>query len=152
MHNGSLRRSPMHLLHRALQRADDCFLHDVPTDLTPRQLVVLLAVAETEGANQTRLVDATGIDRSTLADIVRRLVKRHLLKRRRGRRDARSYSVKLTDEGRQMLLAAEPVGKDVDQRILDILPPDCRRQFLASLQMIINSLDCPNLGSKRPQV
>ena len=50
MHNGSLGRSPMHLLHRALQCADDCFLHDVPTDLTPRQLVVLLAVAETEGA------------------------------------------------------------------------------------------------------
>jgi MarR family transcriptional regulator, temperature-dependent positive regulator of motility len=150
MHNGSLGRSPMHLLHRALQCADDWFLHDVPMDVTPRQLVVLLAVDETEGASQNRLVDATGIDRSTLADIVRRLVKRQLLRRRRGRRDARSYSVKLTDEGRQVLRAALPIGNDVDRRILDVLPPDSRRQFLTSLQLIINRLGRP-LDSKRPQ-
>jgi DNA-binding MarR family transcriptional regulator len=42
-------------------------------DLTPRQLAVLVTVANNEGLSQTGLVDRTGIDRSTLADIVRRL-------------------------------------------------------------------------------
>ncbi len=37
-------------------------------DLTPRQLAVLMTVAGNEGPCQTGIVDATGIDRSTLAD------------------------------------------------------------------------------------
>jgi MarR family transcriptional regulator, temperature-dependent positive regulator of motility len=94
------------------------------------------------------MVDATGIDRSTLADIVRRLVKRQLLQRRRTRKDTRSYAVKLTDEGREVLQTVGPLGERVDQRILDVLPASSRRQFLASLQTIVNTLDNPDLGCK----
>jgi len=63
-------------------------------------------------------VDATGIDRSTLADVVRRLSKKGLLQRRRTREDARAYAVKLTDEGRRVLRGAEPLAKQVDERVL----------------------------------
>ena len=72
-------------------------------DLTPRQLAVLVTVANNEGLSQTGLVDRTGIDRSTLADIVRRLQRKGLLQRRRTKEDARAYAVKLTDEGRRVL-------------------------------------------------
>ncbi|MEQ1711924.1 MAG: MarR family transcriptional regulator, partial [Hyphomicrobium sp.] len=51
-------------------------------DLTPRQYAVLITVAQNEGLSQTNLVDKTGIDRSTLADIVRRMLKKGLLQRR----------------------------------------------------------------------
>jgi DNA-binding MarR family transcriptional regulator len=138
----------MHLLHRAGQCADDIFQRNSPEDVTPRQLLVLLAVAETEGANQNRLVGATGIDRSTLADIVRRLVKRQLLKRRRTRKDTRAYAVKLTDEGREVLRTVAPLGERVDQRILDVLPASSRRQFLASLQTIVDTLNRTDLEPK----
>ena len=74
-------------------------------DLTPRQYAVLLTVAQNEGLNQTQLVELTGIDRSTLADVVRRMLKKGLLQRRRTRDDARAYAVKLTDEGRKVLKA-----------------------------------------------
>ena len=122
-----------------------------PEDVTPRQLAVLLAVAENEGANQTSLVEATSIDRSTLADIVRRLVRRELLKRRRTRKDTRAYAVKLTDKGREILRTVAPLGELVDQRILDVLPASGRRQFLASLQTIVDSLNRADLGSKQPR-
>ena len=141
----------MHLLHRAVQCADEIFQRGAPEDVTPRQLAVLLAVAEKEGANQTSLVEATSIDRSTLADIVRRLVKRELLQRRRTRKDTRSYAVKLTDEGRQVLQTLAPFGKGVDQRILGVLPASSRKQFIASLRTIVDSLKGPELGSKQPQ-
>ena len=82
---GELGKSPIHLLHRAGQCAGDLFAGKVPErDLTPRQFAVLLTVAQNEGLSQTGLVEKTGIDRSTLADIVRRMLKKGLLQRRRG--------------------------------------------------------------------
>ena len=71
--------SALHLLHRAGQCADELFASQIKeSDLTPRQFVVLMAVAGSEEPSQTTLVQKTGIDRSTIADIVRRLVERGL--------------------------------------------------------------------------
>jgi DNA-binding MarR family transcriptional regulator len=36
--------------------------------ITPRQLAVLVVVAESEGANQADITEQTGIDRSTTAE------------------------------------------------------------------------------------
>ena len=138
---GRLRRSPIHLLHRAGQCAGDIFHAEMgDRDLTPRQLAVLLAVAGHEGASQTDLVELTGVDRSTLADLVRRLQRKGLLQRRRTKADARTYAVKLTDEGRRMLRAAEPLGKRVDERVLDALPNKQREQFIDALVSIVGTL------------
>src|SRR5215510_8853476 len=96
---GQLTRSPIHLLHRASQAVEDAFASEVDIEgLTPRQLAVLTTIAQHEGLSQTGIVDRTGIDRSTLADIVRRLQKKGLLQRRRTKEDARAYAVKLTEE------------------------------------------------------
>ena len=123
-----LSRSPIHLLHRAGQCAGDIFHAEMKDgDLTPRQLAVLVTVASNEGLSQTGLVERTGIDRSTLADIVRRMQRKGLLQRRRTREDARAYAVKLTDEGRRVLRVAEPLAKRVDERILDALPDQAAR-------------------------
>ena len=109
-------------------------------DLTPRQLAVLVTVAHNEGLSQTGLVDRTGIDRSTLADIVRRLQRKGLLQRRRTKEDARAYAVKLTDEGRKVLRTAEPLAKKVDERILETLPARQREQFIDELLSIVDTL------------
>ena len=78
-----LARSPIHLLHRAGQCAEDLFHAEIKDRcLTPRLLAVLVTVARTEGLSQTGLVARTGIDRSTLADIVRRMQRKGLLQRR----------------------------------------------------------------------
>jgi DNA-binding MarR family transcriptional regulator len=108
--------------------------------LTPRQLAVLVTVSNNEGLSQTGLVDRTGIDRSTLADIVRRMQRKGLLQRRRTKEDARAYAVKLTEEGRRILRTAEPLAKRVDDRILDALPGKQRDQFIDGLQAIVDTL------------
>ena len=108
--------------------------------LTPRQLAVLVTVSNNEGLSQTGLVDRTGIDRSTLADIVRRMQRKGLLQRRRTKEDARAYAVKLTEEGRRVLRTAEPLAKRVDDRILDALPGKQRDQFIDGLQTIVDTL------------
>jgi len=133
--------SPIHLLHRAGQCAADIFQLEMGLDdLTPRQYAVLLTVSQNEGLSQTQLVEKTGIDRSTLADIVRRMLKKGLLSRRRTREDARAYAVKLTDEGWKALRSADPVSRRVDDRILSALPAAQRERFLADLGTIVTAL------------
>lgn len=139
--NDPLGRSPVHLLHRAGQSAAEIFHGEMSGDLTPRQLAVLMTVAQNEGLSQAGIVDATGIDRSTLADVVRRLTQRGLLQRRRTKNDARAYAVKLTDEGRRVLRLAEPLAKRVDQRVLDALSTRDREQFIAALLAIVGALE-----------
>jgi len=140
----SLMRSPVHLLHRAGQCASDAFVSEMGgIDLTPRQFAVLLTVAQNEGLSQTDLVQLTGIDRSTLADIVRRMLKKGLLQRRRTREDARAYAVKLSDEGVRVLSAACPKVEAVDARILGSLSADQRAALIEGLKAIVASLQAP---------
>ena len=139
---GQLTRSPIHLLHRASQTVEDMFASEVEIEkLTPRQLAVLMTVAQNEGLSQTGIVDRTGIDRSTLADIVRRLYKKGLLQRRRTKEDARAYAVKLTEQGRRVLGRVEPLAKRVDDRILNALPAKQRDQFMRALASIVSTLE-----------
>lgn len=133
--------SALHLLHRAGQCADDLFAKNVgKSDLTPRQFAVLRMVAKVEDLSQTALVEATGIDRSTLADIVRRLVERGLLQRKRTRQDARTYAVRLTAAGRNALNSAMPAASTTDEHVLGALPAGQRKDFLAALQRIVDQL------------
>lgn len=112
-------------------------------DLTPRQFAVLLTVAQREGLSQTDLVEVTGIDRSTLADIVRRMLKKGLLQRRRTREDARAYAVRLTDEGLRILAAARPKVEAVDARIVATLNSEQRANLVEDLRLIVASLRTP---------
>ena len=136
-----LERSPLHLLHRAGQCAAEIFQTELGSgDLTPRQFAVLVTVSQNEGLSQTHLVERTGIDRSTLADIVRRMLKKGLLQRRRTREDARAYAVKLTEEGSRVLKSAEPLARRVDERILSGLPAGQRDRMMQDLNAIVQML------------
>ena len=136
-----LDRSPIHLLHRASQCASDVFQGEIAGDLTPRQFAILMTVAQYEGLSQTQLVELTGIDRSTLADVVRRMLKKGLLQRRRTREDARAYAVKLTEEGWRVLKKAEPLARRADEKILSVLSNADRERFVKGLTEIVRSLE-----------
>lgn len=80
------------------------------TGVTGSQAQILCALMEKDGVSQTALVSITNIDRSTLAECVRRLVNKGWIARRRTKEDARMYSVRLTSEGKRI---AERVNKTV---------------------------------------
>jgi MarR family transcriptional regulator, temperature-dependent positive regulator of motility len=131
----ALERSPSHLLHRALQLALDIYAEETgPDAVTQRQYAVLAAVAAHEGLTQTDLVRSTGIDRSTLADLVARMIGKSLLARQRSTADARANTVNLTEAGRAALEAAKPRVAAADARILKLLPTRKRDAFLGVLR------------------
>lgn len=134
-------QSAIHLLHRAGQCADELFATTIgSTDITPRQFAVLKALSAGDDPSQSALVEKTGIDRSTMADIIRRLVGRSLVQRRRTRRDARMYAVRLTDKGKTALENAEPAARMTDERILGAIPAAQREPFLRALARIVEAI------------
>ena len=136
--SGPLSSSLLHLLHRAGQVADELFFKEMQgADLTPRQYAVLVVLLQHENASQTDIVNATGIDRSTLADIVKRLVDRGLLARKRSKLDARAYSVKLTAAGQSALKATKPVASRVEEVLMKSLPASQRSMIADALGAIV---------------
>lgn len=134
---GALDRSPAHLLHRAQQRALDLFAAGAtPGGVTQRQYAVLSAVALHEGCAQAELVAATGIDRSTLAELVARMIGKDLLARERSKSDARANSVHLTEAGRAALEAAAPQAEAADAALLALLPKGKRETFVDLLRLL----------------
>jgi DNA-binding MarR family transcriptional regulator len=140
--SGSLDVSALHLLHRAGQCAEVLFTNETgKADLTPRQYAILASVSHNPDVSQTGLVEQTGVDRSTLADIVRRLVKKGLLQRKRTRRDARMYAVRLTQKGQAALNAVKPAAARVDQRLLSVLGANERGTFIGALGEIVRAMN-----------
>lgn len=144
----NLEKSAYHLIKRAGQYGADIYAaHKNPRDLTPRQFAVLLTVDQNENISQIQLVEKTGIDRSTLADLVKRLVENGLLQRRRTREDARANALRISANGRRALLASQTAAAQADAGILAALPMERRRAFLKDLELISNAMDKTENGA-----
>lgn len=139
---GTLAESPSHLMHRALQLALDIYSEEAGDGgPTQRQFAVMEAVSVKEGLTQTELVRATGIDRSTLADLVARMTTKGLLSRERSTLDARAKAVRLSAAGEAALEAARPRVEAADKRIMGLLPKAKRDGFLDMLAEIAAAAD-----------
>ncbi len=139
---GALAESPSHLMHRALQLALDIYAEEAGEGgPTQRQFAVMEAVSVKEGLTQTELVRATGIDRSTLADLVARMTTKGLLSRERSTLDARAMAVSLSEEGQALLDAARPRVEAADKRIMGLLPKAKRAGFLDMLADLAAAAD-----------
>ena len=133
--------SLLHLIHRIGQTGNELFAERVADGLTLSQALILNGIAAQPQSNQTALVGATGIDRSTVAEIMKRLVRRGLVKRRRSRSDTRAYVVDITDEGRLALEQAVQAISAVEGALLVGIPEKHRKQFLAWLVVMAEPRD-----------
>jgi DNA-binding MarR family transcriptional regulator len=134
--------STLHLLHRVHQCASDLFQeHMAGIDVTSTQYTVLVAAAERDGLSQQDIINATGIDRSTVSQVVQLLIRKGLLKRRRTRHDARAYAISLTDTGRKVLSVSEPIVERVEMALVEALPATRARTFIANLRAIVAALE-----------
>jgi DNA-binding MarR family transcriptional regulator len=141
--------SASHLLHRAEQSATDIFSRIAPAGmLTPRQYAILAAIEENQGLSQTGLVENTGIDRSTLADIVRRMLDKGFVQRERTADDARAYAVRLTRKGTNMLKRMRPFADEVDRQIVNAIPTEHRKVFLSVLDQMVQTLATPKKAAE----
>ena len=133
-------RSILHLLRRVDQCAAQLYSNESSdTDLTLRQLAILTAISREEDLSQTDLVTMTGIDRSTVAGIVSRLLRKGLLERRRSPVDGRAYCVKLSKRGIKAVAGADRLYTRIEKKLLSSLPSTEANQFVSTLKTILGA-------------
>jgi DNA-binding MarR family transcriptional regulator len=137
-----LSRSLSHLLKRSVQYSIHLYMNEAgKSGLTHRQFTVLMAADAHDGRSQTELVQMTGIDRSTLADLVARLMAQGYLQRKRSKEDARTNSIRLTPIGKKMLKQAQAGAEEVDRQMLAALPAAERKSLIESLTALAAEMD-----------
>ena len=135
-----LAEAPSHLLRRCQQFYGDLYAREAGArDLTKQQYIVLAALEHNEGVSQTALVEMTGIDRSTLAEMVRRMLERGLLSRERTEDDQRANAVSITQNGRKALRSARAAADRAERLFLEALPPVERPRFVKLLSTIASA-------------
>lgn len=128
---------PGHLIRRLQQIAVSIFLDEVGDDLTPVQYGALAAIRANPGTDQITLAQAIGFDRTTIGGVIDRLEARGLVSRITPPGDRRIRNLLLTQEGEALLRAAFPKTEQAQERIVEPLTLDERKQFVDMLARVV---------------
>src|ERR1700744_2360313 len=132
-----LSEAPSHLIRRCQQFYGDLYAREAGArELTKQQFILLCALEQHDGASQTVLVEITGIARSTLAEMVRRVLEKGLLSRERTEEDQRANAVAISPSGRKALRTARNAADRAERALLEALPAPERLKFVKSLSQI----------------
>jgi len=151
MPSSKIHAKPGHLIRRCQQIAVALFIEEIGADgfdVTPVQYAALVAIGENPGIEATTLASLIAFDRSTLGDVIERLVGKRLVDRAPQRDDRRIKRLSLTEEGARVVAAIEPAVERAQARILAPLAETERQRFLALLAQIV---DINNVHSRAPQ-
>lgn len=132
-----LMMAPGHLLRRNHQRSYDIFTKLVGSDVTRQQIALLIALDQAPGASQNDLVAHTGFDKSTLKEMIGRMVTKGWVERERHPEDSRAWMMQVTPQGKAMLDGRMDKLRAAQEEILAPLPPDLRPVFLRCLRILI---------------
>ncbi|WP_406396137.1 MarR family winged helix-turn-helix transcriptional regulator [Streptomyces sp. NBC_00887] len=90
---------PGHLARRLQQAHHLLWNTIVSEEITSPQFAVLNALTAEPGLDQRTVGERVGLDRSTVAEVITRLLRRELLDKVRDPHDGRRFLLRLTDDG-----------------------------------------------------
>lgn len=134
-----LHGAPGHLFRRARQFHDALWLQVVGDTLTPLQYAVLIALEAEPELSQRTLGERIALDKSTIGDLVARLVRRGFVTRRPDPDDARRRILLMTESGRKAVYQVRPAVVEIGHRILAPLQPEERDELIRLLDKLLFS-------------
>ncbi|MFO7481410.1 MarR family transcriptional regulator [Oceanibaculum nanhaiense] len=139
---GVLQGRPGFLIRRLHQIHTALFLQECGEEkITPIMYSVLSALSQIGPVDQTTLARAVAIDKTNMADILERLRKRGLIRRRISTKDRRVRLTGLTDEGRDLLDRIDEKAERAHLRTLEDLPPAEQAQLVTLMTRIVEAKD-----------
>lgn len=120
-------------VHRVLDRlAAD--LEDL--GLSQGEVNALAQLEPRAGCTVAKLQAATGQRASTLTGVINRLERRGLVERRLNPRDRRSFTIKLTDDGRQAAARVRRSFRELDRSALAAVSERSAKGFFETLRAL----------------
>jgi DNA-binding MarR family transcriptional regulator len=131
---------PGYLIRRVHQLHYSLFFEEVgASDITPVQYGLMTILSTNDDLDQIAIASKLGIDRTNVADVLRRLERAGLVERRRSEVDRRANLVRLTEPGRAVLARHYPDMTRAQTRLLSCLDDGQRKAFLDALVTIIDA-------------
>jgi MarR family transcriptional regulator, temperature-dependent positive regulator of motility len=125
--------APGYLVRRLYQAYTALWNQRVDSRLTGPQFAILQAVQHNPGVDQGSLASVVALDRSTMADVARRLERRELIVRRTDTVDTRRKLLSLTETGTRVLAETSRRARELDAVLLAGDPSGGRQGLLGDL-------------------
>lgn len=133
---------PGYLVRRLHQIHGGLFAEEfAETRLTPVQFGLLSVLAAGGAFDQFSLSSAVGIDRTSGADVIKRLERRGLLERTRSERDRRANVIRITAEGAAVVERMRRPMERAQERLVAPLTADERTTFFRLVRKMIGAND-----------
>ncbi|WP_200809758.1 MarR family winged helix-turn-helix transcriptional regulator [Demequina sp. NBRC 110054] len=126
-----------YLIRRAQQAHLAMWSRVVSTEITSVQYSILVILDQCGQASQRELCDRVDLDRSTVADLVRRMERRGLVARARDVDDARRNTVTLTEHGLAERARLKPLVEEANRRLTEGLSAEQREALRAGLRALL---------------
>lgn len=131
--------APGYLIRRLYQSYTALWVGVVDSTLTGPQFAVMRAIQRTPGGDQGSLAAMAALDRSTMADVARRLDRRQLIERRTSTVDTRRKLLYLTAEGERILAETAAHAAHLDELLLAGLSSGERARVVNDLRSLSDS-------------
>lgn len=129
------------LVRRSQQAHTALWAICVGGDITVRQFAILRVLAEEGKTDQTSLGRLAAIDRSNLAEVLSRLLRRRLVRRSSDPSDGRRNVWSLTASGHALFEKIQPSAAITTELLLAPLVQGERREFLRLLKIVVDEAE-----------
>lgn len=106
-------------------------------DVTPVQYGLLTTLSERPGLDQTSLCAELGVDRTTMADVLRRLDERGLVKREPSPLDGRQKLARITAKGTRLMTDMYENMRRAQVRLMEPLTSKERTEFVRMMMVLV---------------
>lgn len=141
---------PGHLARRLQQVIHQLWTASVSADTTPPQFVVLNSLRASPDIDQRTLGERACLDRSTVADVVARLVQRGLIRRVRDPHDGRRNVLRLTVRGERTHAEVARRAEAMNRDLLAPLSGDEQRTLVDLLNRVVAAHPAGRPGAPPP--
>lgn len=130
---------PGYLLRRLHQIHYALFFEECASfDITPVQYGLLTTLSVNPDLDQNSIGRELGIDRTNVADVLKRLSRRGLIERRPSKEDKRMVLARLTPEGQRVRKEMYAAMQRAQERLLEPLLPAERNAFITTLLRLVD--------------
>jgi DNA-binding MarR family transcriptional regulator len=134
-----LLQHPGHLMRRALQVMNLLWSEEVSHSITSPQFAALNALHREPNIDQGTLGQRISLDRSTMAEVVARLIARGLIRSERHASDGRRKTIRLTPKGQKALQLLIPRTHVMTARLVGALRTEEQDELLRLLTSVVRS-------------